>query len=152
MAKSAMRSETVPAPGRNEARTRNAVSPSLRSRLAGWIWPSTGGATARIAPAANIAAMPWEGITPGFVSMESGMVVGLARFELTTFRPPDERATKLRYSPTPALYSDAPGRGKGKAASPGRIGEHVGAERHEPGDEVAELGPVGRTELRRVGP
>lgn len=27
-------------------------------------------------------------------------LVGLARFELTTFRPPDGRATKLRHSPT----------------------------------------------------
>ena len=26
-------------------------------------------------------------------------MVGLARFELTTSRPPDERATRLRYSP-----------------------------------------------------
>ena len=26
-------------------------------------------------------------------------LVGLAGFEPTTFRPPDERATKLRYSP-----------------------------------------------------
>ena len=27
------------------------------------------------------------------------LMVGLAGFEPTTFRPPDERATKLRYSP-----------------------------------------------------
>ncbi len=27
------------------------------------------------------------------------ILVGLAGFEPTTFRPPDERATKLRYSP-----------------------------------------------------
>ena len=63
--------------------------------------------------------------------MDWGEVVGLARFELTTFRPPDERATKLRYSPTPGLYSQASHRGKGKAVSPARIGEHLGAERHE---------------------
>lgn len=32
-------------------------------------------------------------------------LVGLARFELTTFRPPDERATKLRHSPTCRIYN-----------------------------------------------
>ena len=33
------------------------------------------------------------------------ILVGLAGFEPTTFRPPDGRATKLRHSPTPCIHS-----------------------------------------------
>ena len=45
------------------------------------------------------------------------MLVGLARFELTTFRPPDGRATKLRYSPTRCPYIQIVGRDKRHSGS-----------------------------------
>jgi hypothetical protein len=46
-----MRSATVVfGPGRKLARTRKAISPSRRSRLAGWIWSFKNSYSARIAP------------------------------------------------------------------------------------------------------
>src|SRR3954468_978913 len=35
-------------------------------------------------------------------------IVGAARFELATFRPPAERATKLRHAPGPAILRELP--------------------------------------------
>ena len=81
--------------------------------------------------------MPWAGMTPVLSAEACGGMVGLARFELTTFRPPVERATRLRYSPTPALYSRGPGEGKGKGASPLGVGDHHRAQRLELGDETS---------------
>ncbi len=42
-------------------------------------------------------------------------MVGLAGFEPATSRPPDERATKLRYSPNGASIIKGGGLGKGQA-------------------------------------
>ena len=39
-------------------------------------------------------------------------MVGLAGLEPATFRPPDGRATRLRYSPTAALITDLALEGK----------------------------------------
>ena len=39
-------------------------------------------------------------------------LVGLAGLEPATFRPPDGRATRLRHSPTGALFSETGGWGK----------------------------------------
>jgi hypothetical protein len=41
-----------------------------------------------------------------------GLMVGLAGFEPATFRPPDGRATRLRYSPNCGLSKDFNRRGK----------------------------------------
>ena len=37
-------------------------------------------------------------------NLGKGRMVGLAGLEPATFRPPDGRATRLRYSPTKAAY------------------------------------------------
>jgi hypothetical protein len=41
-----------------------------------------------------------------------GLMVGLAGFEPATFRPPDGRATRLRYSPNWGLFKGFVRRGK----------------------------------------
>jgi hypothetical protein len=39
-------------------------------------------------------------------------LVGLAGLEPAAFRPPDGRATRLRYSPTGSVHTGLPGKGK----------------------------------------
>ena len=95
--------------GRRRRRASNRGSPAApgrrrRARLA------------VMAPAACSRDMPCAATTPAAPrasAAESGEMVGLARFELTTFRPPVERATRLRYSPTGGALSSAPAEGKG---------------------------------------
>src|SRR5450432_4101948 len=65
MATIARRSRTVCPPGRNEARTRQARAPSLRSRLAGCTWSASNGVSAVIAAWAISASMAWQGRMPG---------------------------------------------------------------------------------------
>ena len=76
--------------------------------------PGTGGSAAVIAPSASMRRMPCDGITPSRAACTARGMVGLARFELTTFRPPVERATRLRYSPTAGALSPAACEGKRK--------------------------------------
>lgn len=49
-------------------------------------------------------------LTGGF----EGLVVGLAGLEPATFRPPDGRATRLRYSPNWDFHKDFGDRSKGE--------------------------------------
>ena len=152
ISKSASRSASAALPGRNEARTRKASRPSRRSRLAGCTCPGTGGSAAVIAPSASMRRMPCDGMTPSRSACMVRGMVGLARFELTTFRPPVERATRLRYSPTAGALSPASAKGKGKAGGPrlaARLLDHHRAQRPQLGHEAAQRRLVERP--RRAG-
>ena len=92
-------------PGRNDARMRHAFCPKRRSMLDGCICSFSNCVLETICWFCNSFLIFWDGSTDlwAVCSFEHIFfpykMVGLARFELTTSRPPDERATRLRYSP-----------------------------------------------------
>ncbi len=57
-------------------------------------------------------------------------LVGLAGLEPATFRPPDGRATRLRYSPTAGVNTDLSGESKAESTAFYKLAHHHPAFQH----------------------